>query len=129
MFPAGNLCGAWNHPTAIEYSVCHSGWHSGWRRRVEAHQLWPRWFFLFVIFGDMSVTGFSRFVKVAIIRVVMVMIIIMIMIVMVTVISITIGVVVNAEGTSSFSAAYDFSLVVTLFRLSVVSARHLCGYR
>lgn len=77
----------------------------------------------------MSVTGFSRFVKVAIIRVVMVMIIIMIMIVMVTVISITIGVVVNAEGTSSFSAAYDFSLVVTLFRLSVVSARHLCGYR
>jgi hypothetical protein len=53
---------------------------------------------------------------------------IMILIIMVTVIAVAI-VIVTAEGTSSFSAAYDLALEVTLFRLSVVSARHLCGYR
>lgn len=78
------------------------------------------------MFDDMSVTGSSIFVKVATVRIVMV--VIMIMIIMVAVIFVTI-VVINTEGSSSFSAAYDLALVVTLFRLSVVSARHLCGYR
>lgn len=74
----------------------------------------------------MSVTGSSTFVKVAIVRPV---IMIMIMIIMVTVISVTIVVIVTAEGTSSFSAADDLALVVALFRLSVVSTGHHCGYR
>jgi hypothetical protein len=77
----------------------------------------------------MSVTGSSIFVKVATVRVVMVMVVmVMVINIMVTVIAVAI-VIVNTEGTSSFSAAYDLALVVTLFRLSVVSARHLWGYR
>jgi hypothetical protein len=92
--------------------------------------LWPHWLFLSVVFVNISVTGSSRFVKVAIVRLVVVMMMGMgmVIIVIMAVVYVTFVVVIPAHGSSSFSAANNFPLVVALFRLPAVSARHLFGH-